>query len=74
MRRKGKRNQQLIYIDTGIECHLSTRQQKSNGLVIKEKWWNLSLRDKVTGILWGFLNVHLKYLIISLSEDADVIF
>ena len=32
------------------------------------------LGSRVAGILWGFLNLHSKFLIISLSEDADLRF
>ena len=34
---KGKRNQKLIHVDTGIECHLSTRQENKWSLLKKKR-------------------------------------
>ena len=37
----------------------------------KMKFW---LGDRVAGILWVFLNLYQKFLIVSLPEDADLTF
>ena len=72
MRWKGKRSQKLIHLDTGIECHLSTRQEKQMvcSLLKKTEIW-------VRGIgrleFCGFSKFSLE-ISHCLSEDADLKF
>ena len=48
---------------------------KTNGLVlIQKKMIKFELGDRLVGILRVFLNFHLKFLIISLSEDTNLTF
>ena len=55
-----------LYIHELYDICQPDRKKKWSGFYIKKE----GPGDKMVGILWIFLNFHLKFLIISLSEDA----